>query len=103
MSLAREPQAREHLGAAMSLPSARPHPDETAPSSREVEGVVCPQCDQRFARSVATPSHCPKDGALLLRASDVTAAKFDPMLGRTLSERFTIVAKIGAGSMGAVY
>ncbi len=33
----------------------------------------------------------------------MAAAKFDPMLGRTLGDRFTVVAKLGAGSMGAVY
>jgi len=33
----------------------------------------------------------------------MSAAKFDPMLGRTLGDRFTVVAKLGAGSMGAVY
>jgi serine/threonine-protein kinase len=38
-----------------------------------------------------------------LKASDIAAAKHDPMLGRTLGDRFTVVAKLGAGSMGAVY
>jgi serine/threonine-protein kinase len=73
------------------------------PSLREVDVLVCPQCDQRFERVANAPSHCPKDGALLLKSTDLSAAKFDPMLGRTLGDRFTIVAKLGAGSMGAVY
>jgi len=57
----------------------------------------------RYPRISGAPSHCAKDGSLLLRSSDISAAKFDPMLGRTLGDRFTIVAKLGAGSMGAVY
>ncbi len=87
----------------MSFPIARQKPDETAPSLRDVDVLVCPRCEQRFERAQTAPSHCPKDGSLLLRSADLAAAKFDPMLGRTLGDRFTVVAKLGAGSMGAVY
>jgi serine/threonine-protein kinase len=38
-----------------------------------------------------------------VRVSDALAAPGDPMIGRTLEGRFTILAKLGAGSMGAVY
>ncbi len=65
--------------------------------------LVCPRCDLRVERVASAPSHCPKDGSLFLKSADLAAAKFDPMLGRTLGDRFTIVAKLGAGSMGAVY
>ena len=67
--------------------------------------LVCPQCDKRFERKPGPGAltHCPNDGSLLLRSTDMAAAKFDPMLGRTLGDRFTVVAKLGAGSMGAVY
>lgn len=87
----------------MSIPTARHQVDETAPALGEVDVLVCPRCDMRYQRIPAAPSHCAKDGSLLLRSTDMTAAKFDPMLGRTLGDRFTIVAKLGAGSMGAVY
>ena len=87
----------------MSIPNARHQVDETAPALGEVDVLVCPRCDTRYQRIPGAPSHCLKDGALLLRSTDMTAAKFDPMLGRTLDNRFTIVAKLGAGSMGAVY
>ena len=73
------------------------------PSLRDVDVLYCPQCEQRFERVPSAPSHCPKDGSLLLRSVDMVAAKFDTMLGRTLGDRFTVVAKLGAGSMGAVY
>ncbi|HEX4513398.1 MAG TPA: serine/threonine-protein kinase [Polyangiaceae bacterium] len=87
----------------MSFPGARHPVDETAPALGEVDVLVCPRCDLRFPRAAGAPSHCSKDGALLLKSVDIQAAKFDPMLGRTLDNRFTIVAKLGAGSMGAVY
>jgi serine/threonine protein kinase len=101
-SLARRPQAREHLGPALSHPTARQHPDETSPALQDADDFVCPRCDEHFP---LTPpkTHCPKDGSLLLHSRDVVAAKYDPMLGRTLGDRFTVVAKLGAGSMGAVY
>ena len=35
--------------------------------------------------------------------ADLAAADGDPMLGRVLAGRFTILAKLGAGSMGTVY
>ncbi len=87
----------------MSYPTPTRKPDETVTALGEVDVLVCPRCEQRFQRVASAPSHCPKDGSLLLKAADVAAAKFDPMLGRTLGDRFTIVAKLGAGSMGAVY
>ncbi|MDP9033507.1 MAG: protein kinase [Myxococcota bacterium] len=46
---------------------------------------------------------CPSDCTTLVRASDYSAADGDPMLGRVLAGRFTILARLGAGSMGTVY
>ncbi len=86
----------------VSLPS-RHHPDDTAPSLRKVHGLVCPTCHRRFDEGAGAPTHCPHDGGFLLRAQDMADASGDSMLGRTLAERFTVVAKLGAGSMGAVY
>jgi serine/threonine-protein kinase len=65
--------------------------------------LVCSRCEKQFERKPGAPTHCPHDGTLLLRSADLAAAKFDPMLGRTLGNRFSVVAKLGAGSMGAVY
>jgi len=78
-------------------------PDSGTISLDGIDVLVCPRCDQRLERVPGAPSHCPKDGALLLRSTDMAASKFDTMLGRTLGDRFTVVAKLGAGSMGAVY
>jgi serine/threonine-protein kinase len=65
--------------------------------------LVCAKCQRRYDESPQAPSHCPADGAVLLRAADVAEANGDPMLGRTLAGRFTIMARLGAGSMGTVY
>jgi serine/threonine-protein kinase len=64
---------------------------------------VCPQCQRRFDDATPTRGQCPDDGAPLVRVSDMAAADGDPMLGRVLAGRFTILAKLGAGSMGTVY
>jgi serine/threonine protein kinase len=75
----------------------------TSPTqSRAPEGSVCPKCHKRFDATGA-PEQCPDDGAYLLWLKDLVEAKGDPMLGRTLDGRFTILARLGNGSMGTVY
>jgi serine/threonine-protein kinase len=46
---------------------------------------------------------CPADGSSLVRARELIAAHSDPMVGRTLEGRYTILARLGSGSMGTVY
>src|SRR5271163_437237 len=86
----------------LSNPAAARRPDDTAPPLRAATGFVCPECHRRFEEGVGRTS-CPEDGAPLVRVSDMAAADGDPMLGRVLAGRFTILAKLGAGSMGTVY
>ena len=88
----------EHL----SHPAAARPPDDTAPPLRSAKGFVCPHCHKRYEEGINT-RQCPDDGAPLVRVSDMAAADGDPMLGRVLAGRFTILAKLGAGSMGTVY
>jgi serine/threonine-protein kinase len=64
--------------------------------------MVCPRCQHRFGE-VPGNVICPHDGTPLVRAADLAAADGDPMLGRVLAGRFTILARLGAGSMGTVY
>ncbi len=64
---------------------------------------MCPQCQRRFEDATPSRGQCPDDGAPLVRVADMAAADGDPMLGRVLAGRFTILAKLGAGSMGTVY
>ena len=107
----------------MSVPSARPpsgsqrprdplvpfdatsdlSAEETAPSGRALAGYVCPKCEKHFPEDALVPSHCPDDRTALSLARHWAESRRDPMVGRTLDDRFTLTAKLGAGSMGAVY
>lgn len=67
---------------------------------------VCPACGTEYPpASPGEPpvTFCPNDGFAILRKVDVTASGGDIMLGRTVAQRYTIVARLGTGSMGAVY
>ncbi|MFO0680107.1 MAG: protein kinase [Polyangiaceae bacterium] len=78
--------------------------DATAPSVRVSRQLVCPKCDRRFEGAGEHPlRECPDDATTLLALEELFDAERDPMVGKTLSGRFTLLAKIGAGSMGAVY
>lgn len=46
---------------------------------------------------------CPTDGATLVRARELAVVERDPMVGRTLERRYTILTRLGSGSMGTVY
>ncbi len=86
----------------LSHPAAARRSDDTAPSERAVKGFVCPRCRRAFPEEPGVQT-CPDDRSPLLRLSDIAAAAGDTMLGRVLAGRFTILARLGAGSMGTVY
>lgn len=58
---------------------------------------ICPRCENQFGDETDV---CPHDGMKLRRR---LAPTLDPMLGRTLDERWQIEEKLGEGGMGAVY
>jgi serine/threonine protein kinase len=64
--------------------------------------MVCPRCRKQWPEAQA-PTVCPTDGMGLVRPRDLVDIGDDPMVGRTLEGRYTILAKLGAGSMGTVY
>ena len=64
--------------------------------------MVCPRCHKKWPEAQA-PAVCPTDGMGLVRPRDLVDTGDDPMVGRTLEGRYTILAKLGAGSMGTVY
>jgi len=64
--------------------------------------LVCPRCRTSWPEAGA-PQVCPTDGAGLVRAKELAAAERDPMVGRVLEGRYTILSRLGSGSMGTVY
>lgn len=93
-----------------SSPSSKRLPEERASEETVTprpagggKALICPKCRGRFDDAPPAPTHCPKDGTALSRVRDLSETAGDPMLGRTLDGRFTILAKLGAGSMGTVY
>lgn len=69
---------------------------------------VCPLCRQpphafvEPSSSGALPK-CPKHGLAFVDVHDLASSENDPLLGATIVGRFTILARLGRGSMGAVY
>ncbi|MBI5536376.1 MAG: protein kinase [Deltaproteobacteria bacterium] len=67
---------------------------------------ICPECQTVY--EPAPPGsgpidRCPRDGCAIILQSEWEGSGRDPILGRTVADRFTVVARLGAGSMGAVY
>jgi eukaryotic-like serine/threonine-protein kinase len=68
-----------------------------------VKALVCPRCKTRYDDIPPVPTTCPRDQTRLVRFEELLETTGDAMLGRTLDGRFTILARLGAGSMGTVY
>jgi serine/threonine-protein kinase len=83
-----------------------PWSDKTTPSLRGVEGRICTICRRLFGPAAPGQLHldrCPDDRAALVDVRAFTDAGDDGLLGLTVSGRFTVLSKLGAGSMGTVY
>jgi hypothetical protein len=74
--------------------------DMTAPAMIGEDEWVCVDCDARQIDFVTTCSSC---GGTVVSLLELEEADYDPLIGRKLGGRFTVVARLGAGSMGAVY
>jgi len=85
----------------LSHPVAVRHSGDPASVQRAVWGYTCPQCMRHF--DIEPPGRaCPDDRCRVEPLTHVFEGE-DPMVGRVLSGRFTILGRIGAGSMGTVY
>jgi serine/threonine-protein kinase len=61
----------------------------------------CPTCGHDFADEVRV---CPEDGSLLQADATVNMnSPVDPLIGRTLDEKYRLDERLGTGGMGTVY
>ncbi len=61
----------------------------------------CPTCGKDFPDDLKT---CPQDNTLLQAdATSVSGIPVDPLLGRTLDDKYLLEARLGLGGMGTVY
>jgi serine/threonine-protein kinase len=83
----------------------RSSPDDTQPGIRMRGGWACPKCG--FRRGTPPRPHevarCPDDGYALLDPEVIADGAGDPFLGATVADRYVVVGRLGAGSMGNVY
>ncbi|MBI2896325.1 MAG: serine/threonine protein kinase [Deltaproteobacteria bacterium] len=63
--------------------------------------LICPAC--RTPYDDPAIEICPQDRRRLVQTEDFWAADGDPMLGKTIAGRFTVLSRIGVGGMGTVY
>lgn len=68
---------------------------------------VCPQCRrprEAFLDPISGPMlKCPEHGLAFVDAHELAASDNDPLLGASIVGRFTVLGRLGRGSMGAVY
>lgn len=64
---------------------------------------VCPRCRATAPEGASWDASCSEHGLTYVEARALAQDPQDPLLGVTLAGRFTVLARIGGGSMGAVY
>jgi serine/threonine-protein kinase len=79
--------------------------DATLPPLSSERGLLCPRCHYTVATVAADspPPRCPEHGLLCVAGREIVITGGDPLLGTNVAGRFTIVARLGTGAMGAVY
>ncbi len=75
-------------------------PDITHDALEDDRSFVCVDCD---AHQVEATDRCPACGGVVVARHIIEQADFDALIGQKIGGRFTVVARLGAGSMGAVY
>jgi eukaryotic-like serine/threonine-protein kinase len=64
---------------------------------------VCPRCRATAPEGSSWDARCPEHQLAYVEARALVNGSHDPLLGATLAGRFTVLSRIGSGSMGAVY
>ena len=81
--------------------------DAAQASTRSPIRYVCPSCRRRLDGEQASDGtaleRCPVHDLVYVAESEVPGDERDAFLGKTLVDRFVVLGRLGAGSMGAVY
>ena len=77
--------------------------DSTLPPLSTSTSRVCPRCRTPAPVGARWDVTCPEHGLAYVEARALAESSQDALLGTTLAGRFTILARIGSGSMGSVY
>ncbi len=110
MAIALGPDWSERVVACMFVAKGLMPPtatEATVPPSGD--RLVCPRCRREpesfpgYVPSSGVVARCPDHGFAFVDALELTEAGDDPLLGATFAGRFTILARLGRGSMGSVY
>jgi serine/threonine-protein kinase len=80
---------------------------EASASARSAVRYVCPSCRRALdgeQKADGTPlRRCPEHDLVYVDECEVPGHEPDAFLGKTLVDRFIVLGRLGAGSMGAVY
>jgi serine/threonine-protein kinase len=90
----------------MVLDDFQQEDEPTLPPLDPRAGLVCPRCYKRAAPGVGVGralTRCPRHGLAHVDAREIVESGGDTLLGSTVAGRFTVIGRVGAGSMGAVY
>jgi serine/threonine-protein kinase len=77
--------------------------DPTLPLLGSGTGRLCPRCRKPAPSAGGWDATCEDHGLAFVEARALVESGHDPLLGVTLAGRFTVLARIGSGSMGSVY
>jgi eukaryotic-like serine/threonine-protein kinase len=77
--------------------------DSTLPPLSASSVRLCPRCRQPAPAGAGWDLKCAEHSLAFVDARSLAESGHDPLLGTTLAGRFTILARIGSGSMGSVY
>ncbi|HEX2875384.1 MAG TPA: serine/threonine-protein kinase [Polyangiaceae bacterium] len=80
-----------------------PAHDSTLPPLSSSLARLCPRCRAAAPAGAGWDSKCPEHELAYVDARALAESGQDTLLGTTLAGRFVILARIGSGSMGAVY
>jgi serine/threonine-protein kinase len=77
--------------------------DSTLPPLSASTAKLCPRCRAPAPEGATWEARCPEHGLAFVEARALADGVLDPLLGATLAGRFTVLSRVGSGSMGSVY